>query len=98
MPATKTKPDKLRAAHDKLQDAVAEITSDDDWQRMLKVASKFHRYSSGGIAYSNCVNSIGRPRALSCSAWSEWQEAPRRGDDKAALRLCANVTGSRGDS
>ena len=37
--------DKLRAAHDKLQDAVAEIVSGDEWKRMLKVASKFHRYS-----------------------------------------------------
>jgi hypothetical protein len=37
--------DKLRAAHDKLQDAVAEIVSGDDWKRMLKIASKFHRYS-----------------------------------------------------
>ena len=32
--------DKLRAAHDKLQEAVAEIVSGDDWKRMLKVASK----------------------------------------------------------
>ena len=37
--------DRLRAAHDKLQDAVAEIVSGDDWKRMLKVASKFHNYS-----------------------------------------------------
>lgn len=37
--------DKLRAAHDKLQDAVAEIVSGDEWKRMLKVALQFHRYS-----------------------------------------------------
>ena len=42
---TATGSDKLRAAHDKLQDAVTEIVSGDDWKRMLKVASKFHRYS-----------------------------------------------------
>lgn len=48
--------DKLRAAHDKLQDAVAEIVSGDEWKRMLKVASKFHRYSTGGLPYSNCPN------------------------------------------
>jgi hypothetical protein len=35
MPKTETKPDKLRAAHDKLQDAVAEIANGEDWQRML---------------------------------------------------------------
>lgn len=49
--------DKLRAAHDKLQDAVAEIVSGDEWKRMLKVASKFHRYSTGGITYSKLLNS-----------------------------------------
>lgn len=37
--------DKLRAAHDKLQEAVSEIVSGDDWKAMLKIASKFHRYS-----------------------------------------------------
>ena len=42
---TETRNDKLRAAHEKLQQAVAEIASGDDWKRMLKVASKFHRYS-----------------------------------------------------
>jgi hypothetical protein len=32
--------DKLRAAHDKLQEAVAEIVSGDEWKRMLKIGSK----------------------------------------------------------
>lgn len=54
---TETRTDKLRAAHDKLQKAVAEITSGDDWKRMLKVASKFHNYSGGGITYSIPLNS-----------------------------------------
>ncbi|HYN36044.1 MAG TPA: hypothetical protein VEV82_03615 [Actinomycetota bacterium] len=49
--------DTLRAAHDKLQSAVEEIVSGDDWRRMLKVASQFHRYSSGVITYSNSLNS-----------------------------------------
>lgn len=31
--------DKLRAAHDKLQDAVAEIVSGDDWKRMLRLSA-----------------------------------------------------------
>lgn len=35
MPKTKTRSDTLQAAHDKLQDAVAEIVSGDDWKRML---------------------------------------------------------------
>lgn len=53
---TETRNDKLQAAHDKLQEAVAEIVSGDEWKRMLQLASKFHRYSSGGITYSNSVN------------------------------------------
>lgn len=32
-------------AHEGLQEAVADIMSGDDWQRTLKVASNFHRYS-----------------------------------------------------
>jgi hypothetical protein len=35
----------LKLAHDKLQDAVAEIVSGDDWRKMLRTAAKFHRYS-----------------------------------------------------
>ena len=35
----------LRAAHDKLQEAVAEIVSGDGWKRMLKVSTNFQRYS-----------------------------------------------------
>lgn len=42
---TEGRTDKLRAAHDKLQEAVAEIVSGDDWKRMLKVVSMFHRCS-----------------------------------------------------
>lgn len=54
---TESRSDKLRAAHEKLQQAVAEIASGDDWKRMLQVVSKFHRYSSGGITYSKLFNS-----------------------------------------
>lgn len=52
-----TKPDRLQEAHDRLTQAVESIVSGDDWQRMLKVAAKFHNYSSGGITYSKLLNS-----------------------------------------
>ena len=42
---TETRCDKLRAVHERLQQAVAEIVSGDDWKRMLKIAPEFHRYS-----------------------------------------------------
>ncbi|MEA2432656.1 MAG: hypothetical protein QOG54_113 [Actinomycetota bacterium] len=45
MPKTATKPDRFKEAHDRLVTAVESITSGDDWERMLKVASKFHKYS-----------------------------------------------------
>ncbi|MGI8775320.1 MAG: hypothetical protein ACR2KQ_09985 [Actinomycetota bacterium] len=45
MPGTATKPDRLQEAHDRLTQAVESIVSGDDWQRMLKVAAKFHHYS-----------------------------------------------------
>ena len=45
MPKIATKPDKLQEAHERLTQAVESIVSGEDWQRMLKVASKFHRYS-----------------------------------------------------
>jgi hypothetical protein len=35
MPETATRADRLRAAHDKPQKAVAEIVPGDDWKRML---------------------------------------------------------------
>jgi hypothetical protein len=57
MADTPTRTDRLRAAHDKLTQAVESISSGEDWQRMLKVASRFHRYSSGGITYSKLLNS-----------------------------------------
>lgn len=48
----------LKQAHERLTHAVEAIVTGDDWQRMLKVASKFYRYSSGGITYSKFLNSI----------------------------------------
>ena len=45
MPKTAVKPDRLKEAHERLTQAVESIVTGDDWARMLKVASKFHRYS-----------------------------------------------------
>lgn len=64
--------DKLRAAHDKLQDAVAEIVSGDDWKRMLQVASKFHRYSTGGISFSSRSTTPMRHWLLVSTSGSRW--------------------------
>jgi len=65
--------DKLRAAHDKLQDAVAEIVSGDDWKRMLNVASNFHRYSFNNHLMIFCQ----RPDATLVAGFQRWKSMNR---------------------
>lgn len=73
MSQTVTRTDRLKAAHEKLQDAVAEIVTGDDWKRMLKVASNFHRYSfnnhllepgSVGLAVARCDARLARRESV----------------------------------
>ena len=73
MTQTETRNDKLRAAHDKLQDAVAEIVSGDDWKRMLKVASKFHRYSFN----NHLMIFLQRPDATVVAGFNRWKSLGR---------------------
>src|SRR5687767_10806987 len=73
MPKTETRTDKLHAAHEKLQQAVAEITSGDDWQRMLQVASKFHSYSFN----NQLMIFLQRPGATRVAGFRKWQELNR---------------------
>ena len=65
--------DKLRAAHDKLQHAVAEIASGDDWKRMLQVVSKFHRYSFN----NHLMIFIQRPDATVVAGFNRWKSLGR---------------------
>lgn len=65
--------DKLRAAHDKLQDAVAEIVSGDDWKRMLQVVSKFHRYSFN----NHLMIFWQRPDATVVAGFNRWKSLGR---------------------
>ena len=73
MSKTETRTDKLRAAHDKLQSAVAEIVSGDDWKRMLKVASKFHRYSFN----NHLMIFLQRPDATVVAGFNRWKSLGR---------------------
>ena len=90
---TESRSDKLRAAHDKLQQAVAEIASGDDWQRMLKVASKFHRYSFNNHQVE--PHSIGPPSSAAISCGDGQVRVPiwivlttaRDGEPRYGLRL-----------
>ncbi len=62
MADTATRVDRLKAAHAKLEDAIAELVSGEDWKRMLNVASKFHRYSFNNHLLG--PHSIGPPSRL----------------------------------
>jgi hypothetical protein len=63
----------LKQAHDKLQDAVVEIVSGEDWQRMLKVASKFHKYSFNNNLMVFCQ----RPDATIVAGFNKWKSMNR---------------------
>ena len=70
---TETRKDKLRAAHDKLQEAVAEIVSGDDWKRMLKIGSRFHRYSFN----NHLLIFLQRPDATVVAGFNRWKSLGR---------------------
>jgi antirestriction protein ArdC len=65
--------DALRNAHERLQDAVSALISGEDWQRMLQVASKFHRYSFNNQLLILCQ----RPNATRVAGYRKWQEFGR---------------------
>ncbi len=65
--------DKLRAAHDRLQEAVAEIVSGDEWKRMLQVAAKFHNYSFNNHLMIFCQ----RPDATVVAGFNKWKSLGR---------------------
>lgn len=73
MPKTAIKPDKLQEAHDRLTQAVESIVSGEDWQRMLKVASKFHRYSFN----NQMMIFIQRPDASLVAGFNKWKSLNR---------------------
>ncbi len=68
-----TRADRLKAAHDKLELAVAEIASGDDWKRMLQVVSKFHRYSFN----NHLMIFMQRPDATVVAGFNRWKSLGR---------------------
>ena len=65
--------DKVRTAHDRLLQAVESTVSGEDWQRMLNVASKFHRYSFN----NHLMIFLQRPDATFVAGFRKWQELGR---------------------
>ena len=73
MSKTEIRNDKLRAAHDKLQEAVGEIVSGDEWKRMLAVAAKFHNYSFN----NQLMIFLQRPDATVVAGFNRWKSLGR---------------------
>ena len=73
MPDAATKTDRLQAAHDKLTAAVESIVTGDDWQKMLKTAAKFHRYSFN----NQLMIMLQRPDATHVAGFNKWRELGR---------------------
>lgn len=65
--------DALRKAHERLETAVTQIVSGDDWRRTLKVASSFHRYSFNNhlLIFSQ------RPDATLVAGFRKWLQLGR---------------------
>ena len=57
MTVTTARTDKLDALHRRLSADVLGLISGTDWQDMLTVASRFHRYRTGTRRYSKRPNS-----------------------------------------
>jgi hypothetical protein len=70
---TVSRNDRLKAAHDKLQAAVSQIISGDDWKRMLRVVSKFHKYSFN----NHLMIFMQRPDATIVAGFNKWKSLGR---------------------
>jgi hypothetical protein len=70
MSNTKARSDALQRAHEKLQGAVAEIVTGEDWQKMLKTAAKFHRYSFSNVL----LIQLQKPDATLVAGFRRWKE------------------------
>jgi antirestriction protein ArdC len=66
--------DKLASAHADLVSAVESLTSGEDWQRMLELASRFHRYSANNVF----LIMLQRPEATRVAGYRTWQSLGRQ--------------------
>jgi antirestriction protein ArdC len=66
--------DKLADAHADLVQAIESLTSCEDWQRMLELASRFHRYSANNVF----LIMLQRPEATRVAGYRTWQTMGRQ--------------------
>ncbi len=63
MARTATRTDRLKEAHERLTETVQSIASGADWQEVLQIVSKFHRYRFN----NHLMIFLQRPDAGTCS-------------------------------
>ena len=68
-----TRTDRLQAARERLTQAIESIVTGEDWQRMLKTAAKFRRYSFHNQLLIFCQ----RPDATRVAGFRKWQQLGR---------------------
>jgi hypothetical protein len=69
-----TSKDRLAEAHERLTDAVEHLVSGEDWQQMLALAARLHRYSP-----NNCMLiRAQRPDATMLGGYRRWQSLGRQ--------------------
>lgn len=74
--------------HDQLQGAFQAMTTGEDWQRMLQVASTFHRYSFNNVM----LILMQRPDATRVAGYRAWQQLGRHvRKGETALRIFAPI-------
>lgn len=66
--------DKLTEAHERLTQAVEEITTGDDWRAFLVMAARFHTYSPNNVL----LILIQRPEATRVAGYRTWQSMGRQ--------------------
>ena len=69
-----TRTDKLAEAHGRLTRAVEEIVSGEDWQQMLAVAARLHRYSTANVMLIRAQ----RPDATRVAGYRTWRSLGRQ--------------------
>jgi antirestriction protein ArdC len=65
--------DRLTETHERLVEAISALTSGEDWQRMLDLAGRFHRYSTANIMLVLAQ----RPDASRVAGYRMWQSLGR---------------------
>ena len=79
-----TRTDRLKAAHERLVEAVESIVTGEDWQRMVKVSAKFHRCSFNNqlMIYLQCRDAT---LVAGFRKWNELNRFVRKGEKGIAI-------------